>query len=80
MNYNQVVKELHTHFSQKKALAMLYKLENETRNLVAVGEKIIALTDEFRKQWQKQKAKEAFLRRIERQWQIMPPQYWQSSM
>ena len=45
-----------------------------------VGEKIIALTDELRKQWQKQKAKEAFLRRIERQWQIMPPQYWQSSM
>lgn len=29
------------------------------------GAKIIALTDEFRKQWQKQKAKEAFLRRIE---------------
>ena len=51
VNYNQVVKELHTRFSQKKALAMLYKLENETRKLVAVGEKIIALTEEFRRRW-----------------------------
>lgn len=30
---------------------MLYKLENETRNLVAVGEKIIALAEEFRQRW-----------------------------
>lgn len=51
VNYNQVVKELHTHFSPKKTLALLYKLENETRELVAVGEKIIALTDEFRLRW-----------------------------
>lgn len=51
MNYNQVVKELHTHFSQKKALALLYKLENETRGLVAVGEKILALTKEFKARW-----------------------------
>lgn len=51
VNYNQVVKELHTHFSQKKALALLYKLENETSELVAVGEKILALTKEFKAQW-----------------------------
>ena len=51
VNYNQVVKELHTHFSQKKALALLYKLENETRELVAVGEKILALTKEFKARW-----------------------------
>lgn len=51
VNYNQLVKELHTHFSQKKALALLYKLENETRGLVAVGEKIIALTEEFKARW-----------------------------
>ena len=30
-NYNQIVKLLHTHFSERKALALLYKLENETR-------------------------------------------------
>ena len=51
VNYNQVVKELHTHCSQKKALALLYKLENETRGLVAVGKKIIALTEEFKARW-----------------------------
>ena len=51
VNYNQIVKELHTHFSQKKALALLYKLENETRELVAVGEKIRALTEEFKARW-----------------------------
>lgn len=51
VNYNQVVRELHTHFSPKKALALLYKLENETRALVAVGEKIAALADEFRQRW-----------------------------
>lgn len=51
VNYNQVVKELHTHFSHKKALALLYKLENETRELVAVGERIAALTEEFRQRW-----------------------------
>lgn len=48
VNYNLVVRTLLTHFSRRTALAMLYKLENETRNLVAVGEKIIALVEEFR--------------------------------
>ena len=48
VNYNQIVKELHAHFSPKKALALLYKLESETRELVAVGAKIAALADEFR--------------------------------
>lgn len=50
-NYNQIVKLLHTHFSERKALAMLYKLENETRELAAVGQRIIALCEEFRKRW-----------------------------
>ena len=51
VNYNQVVKELNTHFSQKKALALLYKLENGTRDLITVSEKILALTEEFRQRW-----------------------------
>lgn len=50
-NYNQIVKLLHTHFSERKALAMLYKLENETRELAAVGQRIIALCEEFRERW-----------------------------
>lgn len=50
-NYNQIVKLLHTHFSERKALAMLYKLENATKELAAVGQQIIALSEEFQKQW-----------------------------
>ena len=48
VNYNQVEKMLYIHFSQKKALAMLYKLENETRNLIAVSEKIFATVQKLR--------------------------------
>lgn len=50
-NYNQIVKLLHTHFSERKALAMLYKLENETRKLAAIGQRVIALCEEFRERW-----------------------------
>ncbi|WP_291583827.1 conjugal transfer protein MobA [Bacteroides sp.] len=50
-NYNQVVKELHTHFSEKKALALLYKLEKITAELAAVGQQIIALSEEFKTRW-----------------------------
>lgn len=49
VNYNQVIRELHLRFSKKRALTLLYKLENETRKLVVVGEKIIALAEEFRR-------------------------------
>jgi hypothetical protein len=50
-NYNQVVKELHTHFSEKKALALLYKLEKITAELAAIGQQIIALSEDFRQRW-----------------------------
>lgn len=50
-NYNQVVKELHTHFSEKKALALLYKLEKITTELAAIGQQIIALSEDFRQRW-----------------------------
>lgn len=50
-NYNQIVKLLHTHFSERKALALLYKLEKATIELAIVGEQIITLSDEFRKRW-----------------------------
>ena len=50
-NYNQVVKELPTHFSQKKALALLYKLEKITAELAAIGGQVIALSEEFKQRW-----------------------------
>lgn len=51
VNYNQVVKELKSRFSEKKALALLYKLEEITRELVAVSREVIVLTQKFEQQW-----------------------------
>jgi len=51
VNYNQVVKELHTNFSEKKALALLYKLEKATIELVEIGKKIQELSEEFKAEW-----------------------------
>ena len=48
VNYNQVTKALKSTFTEKKALAFLYKLENATRELVDLQHKIIALTEEFK--------------------------------
>lgn len=47
VNYNQVVKELHSHFSEKKTLALLYKLESITKELVILSEQIVRLSQEF---------------------------------
>lgn len=51
VNYNQAVKELHVHFSEKKALAMLYKLEKYTIELIELSRKIIELSNTFENQW-----------------------------
>lgn len=48
VNYNQVVKHLKATFTDKKALAFLYKLEKATRELVEIQHSIIALTEEFK--------------------------------
>lgn len=47
VNYNQVVKILHNNFSEKKALAYLYKLEKQTTEFAVLSQKIIQLTAEF---------------------------------
>ena len=46
-----VVKELHAHFSEKKTLALLYKLERATRELAAVGQQVVSLSEEFKQRW-----------------------------
>ena len=50
-NYNQVVKELHTHFSQKRALLLLGKLEQLTAELAGIDRSVIALSEEFQRKW-----------------------------
>jgi hypothetical protein len=47
VNYNQIVKHLKTVFTEKTALTLLYRLENATRELVAINKKIMELTAEF---------------------------------
>ena len=47
VNYNQIVKLLYSHFSEKKSAAYLYKLEKQTAELAVLCQKIIQLTEEF---------------------------------
>ena len=51
VNYNQTVKELKSRFSEKKAMALLYKLEKMTVELAGLSRQILALTHEFQQQW-----------------------------
>jgi hypothetical protein len=50
-NYNQVVKELHTRFSQKNALNSLGKLEALTAELTGIGRRAIELSEDFKRKW-----------------------------
>ena len=50
-NYNQVVKELRSHFSEKRAMALLYKLEKCTEELAALSHRIVELSKEMEAKW-----------------------------
>ena len=50
-NYNQVVKELRCHYSEKKAMALLFKLEKQTVELVKLSHRIVELSRELEKKW-----------------------------
>ena len=47
VNYNQIVKLLYKHFSEKKAAAFLYKLEKQTAEMAMLCQKIIQINEEF---------------------------------
>ncbi|MFR9598330.1 MAG: conjugal transfer protein MobA [Rikenellaceae bacterium] len=51
INYNQVIKELKFHFSERKAMAMLYNIEKATRELVMTHKEITALTKRYEQEW-----------------------------
>ena len=51
-NYNQVVKELRIHFSEKKAMALLYKLEKCTIDLVKLSREIVELSRKMQAKWE----------------------------
>lgn len=48
-NYNQMVKAIKTNFGHKRGLAMLYRMEKMTLELIAVTKQLFVLTDEFEK-------------------------------
>lgn len=47
VNYNQIVKQLYSQFSDRKASAYLYKLEKQTAEIVQIFTRVIELTEEF---------------------------------
>ena len=50
-NYNQVVRTLKNNFGEKRAMALLYKLEKSNLELMLLCKKIIALTQEYERKW-----------------------------
>ena len=57
-NYNQTLKELKNHFSERRTVALVYKLEKYMMQLVQIMHKVIELTDEYQKRIQKSENKE----------------------
>lgn len=51
VNYNQTIVTLKSKFEERKALAMLYKLEQQTVELALISRQILALSQEFRSLW-----------------------------
>ncbi|MGJ1361194.1 conjugal transfer protein MobA [Sphingobacterium spiritivorum] len=47
VNYNQIVKLLYKHFTEKKAAAFLFKLEKQTAEMAMLCQKIIQISEEF---------------------------------
>ena len=50
-NYNQTLKELRSHFSERRAMALTYKLEKYMQQLVEIATKIVELTNEYQQKW-----------------------------
>lgn len=51
VNYDLVVKELRANFTEKKAMAHLYKLEKATIEMAGVMSQVVSLSEKFEQQW-----------------------------
>ena len=51
--YNQTLKELKSHFSERRTMALVCKLEKYMMQLVLIMHKVTELTDEYQKKVQK---------------------------
>ena len=47
-NYNQTLKELKSHFSERRTMALVWKLEKSMMQLVQIMTKVTELTTEYR--------------------------------
>ena len=52
-NYNQTLKELKSHFSERRTMALVCKLEKYMMQLVQIIQKVVELTNEYQKKSQK---------------------------
>lgn len=50
-NYNQITVSLKSNFTEKKALAFLYKLEQLTKEMIELNRQILTHTENFKQQW-----------------------------
>ena len=50
-NYNQTVKAVHTNFNERRAAALLSRLEKATAELTEKRKKVIGLTEDFTRKW-----------------------------
>ena len=51
VNYNQAVKAINTQLSERKALSFLYKLEQQTLELIWTNKEIIRISEEFEQKY-----------------------------
>lgn len=56
-NYNQLVKAVKANFGEKRGLAMLYRLEKVTIELIAITKGLFVLTDEFEQRYLKKQGR-----------------------
>ena len=49
--HNQVVKAIHHNYDAASAARMLWRLEQETRKMTELQQRILALAEEFGKRW-----------------------------
>ena len=51
VNYNQTVKAIHTNFNDRRAVALLSRLEKHTQELTVLFGQVVRLTEEFNRRW-----------------------------
>ena len=51
-NYNLAVKELHSHFSERKTIALLNRMEGITKEMSAIARQVVALARDAKRKWE----------------------------